>query len=274
MLLYHHTTIETLALILRHKTIRFNRLDQVNDLEENVYTNGVKIGKYAFVSCWTTNKEESIPLWKMYTGNGMGVRITLDHDMFKRYDSITGVFKEGEKLPLAEDSFSITPWEDFFSQNYMVLPVQERELGHILKKVQYTDNLEKINNNLVQIVHHPNNIEEIRLRIAEIGMYKHSRWSFEDETRFVIFIFPSHKFNTATEFSKHYNSILYSAWKNGIEPPIKYYDMKLKDDVFDHLEVTMSPSMPLANRIIVESLLKQYAPLAKLKCSLIENKVR
>ena len=31
--IYHYTTIETLALILKHHTIRFNRLDQVDDME-------------------------------------------------------------------------------------------------------------------------------------------------------------------------------------------------------------------------------------------------
>ena len=29
--IYHYTSIETLALILKYKTIRFNRLDQVDD---------------------------------------------------------------------------------------------------------------------------------------------------------------------------------------------------------------------------------------------------
>lgn len=31
MKLYHYTSIETLALILKHKTIRFSRLDRVDD---------------------------------------------------------------------------------------------------------------------------------------------------------------------------------------------------------------------------------------------------
>lgn len=274
MRLYHYTTIETLALILKNQTIRFNRLDQVNDLEENVYSEGVKVGKYSFVSCWTTNKDESIPLWKIYTGNGIGVRISLDHDMFKRYDSITGVFREGETLPLSKDSIFITPFEDFFSKPYMVLPIHESEINSILKKIIYVDNVENANKKVVSHFAHPNNIEEIKLNIPEIGKYKHSRWSFEDETRFVIVIFPNNNYRTAVDFSKNYNSILFSSMKNGIEPPITYYDMKLKNNVFDDLEVTMSPSMPLADKIIVESLLNQYAPQAVLRTSSLEKKVR
>ncbi len=32
--IHHYTNIENLALILKNKTIRFNRLDKVDDLEE------------------------------------------------------------------------------------------------------------------------------------------------------------------------------------------------------------------------------------------------
>lgn len=34
MRIYHYTNIDTLALILKNRTIRFNRLDNVDDLEE------------------------------------------------------------------------------------------------------------------------------------------------------------------------------------------------------------------------------------------------
>ncbi len=36
MKVYHYTSIETLALILKNKSIRFNRLDCVDDLEESI----------------------------------------------------------------------------------------------------------------------------------------------------------------------------------------------------------------------------------------------
>ena len=52
-MLYHYTTIDTLALMLKNKTIRFNRLDKVDDVEEDAFSNGVHLGRYIFVSCWT-----------------------------------------------------------------------------------------------------------------------------------------------------------------------------------------------------------------------------
>ena len=79
MKIYHYTNIETLALILKNKTIRFNRLDQVDDLEEGkVKSLGVQFCKYVFASCWTDVAEESIPLWKMYGGDSGGIRISLE----------------------------------------------------------------------------------------------------------------------------------------------------------------------------------------------------
>ncbi|RGQ47520.1 hypothetical protein DWY92_19075 [Bacteroides uniformis] len=86
MKIYHYTNIEALALILKNQTIRFNRLDKVDDIEEgNAESWGVKFCKYVFVSCWTDIKEENIPLWKMYSGDTGGIRIALEQEMFKEY---------------------------------------------------------------------------------------------------------------------------------------------------------------------------------------------
>ena len=86
MKLYHYTSIETLALILKNGTIKFNRLDTVDDLEEAGYTSdGMQLGKYMFVSCWTKSSEENIALWSMYADKGKGIRIELDEDMFREY---------------------------------------------------------------------------------------------------------------------------------------------------------------------------------------------
>ena len=86
MKIYHYTNLESLALILKNKTIRFNRLDKVDDIEEgNAESYGVRFCKYVFVSCWTENPIESIPLWKIYSGEFGGVRISVEQEMFQEY---------------------------------------------------------------------------------------------------------------------------------------------------------------------------------------------
>lgn len=84
MKIYHYTTIQTLALILKHKTFRFNRLDRVDDMEESAYGSGPtrsKLSQYCFVSCWTKSDEENLALWNMYT-RYKGIRIGMDEMPF------------------------------------------------------------------------------------------------------------------------------------------------------------------------------------------------
>lgn len=61
MMIYHYTTIDSLALTLKNQTLLFNRLDCVDDIEEgSVESSGIYIGKCVFVSCWTESKEGSV----------------------------------------------------------------------------------------------------------------------------------------------------------------------------------------------------------------------
>ena len=48
-IIHHYTNIEVLSLILKNRTLRFNRLDRVDDPEEsNFISNGVDLGPYTF----------------------------------------------------------------------------------------------------------------------------------------------------------------------------------------------------------------------------------
>lgn len=62
MKIYHYTTIDVLALILKNLTLRFTRLDHVDVLEEaKIEQSQYDLSKFLFVSCWTENGEESLP---------------------------------------------------------------------------------------------------------------------------------------------------------------------------------------------------------------------
>lgn len=89
--LYHYTSIETLALILKNKTLCFNNLLNVDDSEEAETFDMGKFGKFVYVSCWTDDEQESIPLWNLYTPDMHGVRIRLPRYPFKKY-----LYKKGE----------------------------------------------------------------------------------------------------------------------------------------------------------------------------------
>ena len=48
--LYHYTSLESLALILKNRTIRLNPLDKMDDIQEQKTADIENIGKFVFVS--------------------------------------------------------------------------------------------------------------------------------------------------------------------------------------------------------------------------------
>ena len=69
--LYHYTTVESLLFILINRVLKFNKVDNFNDLSESIRNEYVKF----FASCLTYSKEESIPLWHIYANKENGIRI-------------------------------------------------------------------------------------------------------------------------------------------------------------------------------------------------------
>ena len=254
--IYQYTSIDTLALILQSKQILFNRLDKVDDLEEGgIIPNGVKIGKYVFVSCWTENSEENIPLWKMYT-NGVGVRIGLKKDMFKDF-FLSGKTYDGY---LNGSIKSKIPLDEFSNPNYFVLPLFDENYGFFYRKIQYVDSVVDKTNKSIEENH-----GSMSISFKDVGTYKNRRWAFQEESRFVIAIIPKSpclKFTDA-----EYGNWLAAALKNNIELPLDKYFLYLKDEVFDYLEICLSPNISYAKKLIVEALRDKYAPNAIIKDS-------
>jgi hypothetical protein len=150
-LLYHYTSIENLALILKNKTICFNNLLNVDDIEEVETSDMGKFGKYINVSCWTEEKEESIPLWNLYTPNMRGVRIGLPKFPFKKYHFNKGSYHLINDI----DTYINQEWE--YSINCgSITPDQP-----ILVKIEYTED----DNLLKPIIRECNNLSDLNLFI-------------------------------------------------------------------------------------------------------------
>lgn len=89
--LYHYTSLDSLALILENRTLRLMPLTSMDDPQESRTKDVENLGRFFFASCWTDEREESIPMWNMYSPLASGVRISLPPLPFKRY------------LPLSQD---------------------------------------------------------------------------------------------------------------------------------------------------------------------------
>lgn len=267
--IFHYTTIENLALILKNRNIRFNRLDHVDDREEaKIKSSGKNLSQYFFVSCWTRDAIENIPLWKMYTNNGLGVRICLDEDPFVDY-------------PLPKDPYSIIinrekikdskiPTNQIFGRDSSIIPVINEEYG-FLKDIEYVDNAIAQTSECLQIKTNEQNIH-VLFSYEKIGYFKSKNWAFEKEARFVIPIFPisSDSYHNKKEWNEEMIRMIYY---NSPNRKINEYFLSLKDEVLNNIIVRLSPNAKFEHFIIVESLLKQYTTKGILERSQLADKI-
>lgn len=269
-MIYHYTTIESLALILKNKTLLFNRLDCVDDLEEgSVVSSGIYVGRYVFVSCWTESGEECIPLWKMYGNDRFGVRIGLEKDMFKKYfvkDPKWGGQKWRGSMLLS------LPPEEFEREDYFILPIQSIASDYFYRKVQYVDDVEVKTRDSVIITSNTDGTFSGHISFGEIGRYKHKRWAFQNESRFVLTIFPFNPILCPNQ--DEVGTLALNACLQNKELAFTKYFMNLDERVFDNMEITLSPSATEGQRTLVDALVKLYAPNAVVKSSSLGRLVR
>ena len=270
MKIYHYTNLESLAMILKNKTIRFNRLDKVDDLEEgNTESLGICFCKYVFASCWTENSDESIPLWKMYGGDFGGIRISMEREMFQEY-----IISNLDFGGLKPQGFIITkiPPEDLAHSDFWILPVLDYDNDLFYRRIKYVDDVFQYTKDAIQLTNIKDGHGNMNMQMKLFGYYKNKRWEFQNETRFVLYILP---FNPMLEGANPDISSIVMHCLLGNKPlPFTYYDMKLKDEVLDKMEITLSPSASDAERIIVRALIDKYAPNAQIHNSAFGEVVR
>ena len=182
--LYQYTTVETLALILKSHTIKFNSLINVDDMEEAKGEDVDIAGKLVFVSCWTDSKEENIALWNMYANKMKGIRIALPVYPFSVNKKSVEEQADKFNLSLIEYSQSIISlpenvclWEDNKIDYYQ------------LREITYTDDEKK----LFPILLKKNDEDKISLRNLELGTNKRKCWEFQREWRYLIYL--GYRFN-------------------------------------------------------------------------------
>lgn len=258
MKLYHYTSIETLALILKHKQILFNRLDNgVDDIEETCLSSSAfAISNRFFVSCWTKNPNENLALWKLYTKNGTGVRIGLPDNMFDNNPPLPNQFCV--QIPKIYD---------------------ERKCGILSKAL---DN--RISNlRLFQVTYVDNVIDYIKRGIGDydnrrrslnleiLSATKNKIWEFQDEMRFVINGMPFSK-HDKTNKAKIIDKTSEMIDVNG--KSLKSICIDLTPQAFNDISITLGPCCSEAHRLLVEAIVeKANLPLDIIKESIMHGKV-
>jgi hypothetical protein len=233
--LFHYTTINNLALILKSKSIRFGRLDSVNDPNEGISSDFNSLAQYLFVSSWTATREENFALWNMYTPKMRGVRIELELPIFNSY-KINNI-----------DNY-LVPEEKFFDyeSNLFIIPGFNEPY-----RINYSDADEIVN---------PKILTSIGLATSKLGHHKRTIWSFEEEYRYRLEIYPIDPTITSDFFTDKYQSLI----TKRVPPSVNHYFIQIAQQSFKKMVITSGPRIELGDFEIMESLINNYNPACDL----------
>lgn len=267
--LYHYVSLETLALILRNRTIRFSRLDKVDDPQEQRSADSQNLGKMKLVSCWTSSDEESIPMWREYAGAECGVRIQMKSYPFKEYSvSTESLSKLSHDAVLNAPGGSFDglhlPIEDFWDRSYHFKEMARSV--EMLHEVQYTNDKSLL---FPEVIRSCGN-GWVEADLSALGIQKATAWSYQGEWRYVLTAVPVgiasiikgdvEAVNRATEV------IL-----DRCDPEIpSFYDLVISNEAFASMKIVASPKMTPGNRVILDALVQKYAPGIEVAESSIE----
>lgn len=261
--LYHYTTLETLELILQNKTIRFNSLQCVDDLEEKETSDAGDFGKYCFVSCWTKSPSEDIPLWSMYSKNGKGVRVRLCKNPFKLFSHPV------QEIAMTKGGVVVERYRGDYYNSYISEPNLTHDYNvflneNILDEVIYTQDESLI---YPKIFKNTN-----QASFNQIGIYKSEKWRFQEESRYHFMVLP---FNRGKIMEYLANpSLAYDDMFSQRELPIYFIDLHLDEDKINDMEIMLGFNADEEDYEYAKSLVEKYNPTATLIKSELTGKVK
>ncbi|MDD3231187.1 MAG: DUF2971 domain-containing protein [Oscillospiraceae bacterium] len=241
--LYHYTSLESLASILKNKTIRFNQLARLDDLQEGQSQDLEHYEEFIFASSWTEESKENIPMWKMYSSQFSGIRI---------------------KMPV--NPFTVKPI-DYQGKPWFVAQCSEGQSQAFLRKVEYIDDNDEQLNPTALLDRGSGYIHATPL----LGWHKSTAWEFQKEWRYLLYFGPVNKaeMNSPDTFRKATKRFRQRGYL-----PFTHVDLPLRDDIFSQVEITYSPWFTEGNKILLQCLLNTYAPCIKVQASSLTGKIR
>lgn len=269
--LYHYTSIDILALILKNHTIRLNPLNKLDDLQEQKTADVENLGKFVFVSSWTSDEEESIPMWKMYTNPLSGVRIKMPKNPFvtkgtslKDIIAKTGM-KAGKGSDQSEKAQTFLDFSELMSNGYYS---PQAWCGEILKEIQYTDDQSLLEPKVSEITD-----TNIKIDIGKLGIYKSKYWEFQKEWRYIMSFIPLYFKGGPEGVSQSVNMTVQKLLLGIENPPFAYYDLSIDSEFYRQMEITCSPKITDGNRVILYDLVEKYNKSAIVKESALYGKL-
>lgn len=271
--LYHYTNIDTLALILKNRTIRFNSLINMDDLQERQVADLETMAGIVFVSCWTDQEHEIIPMWKMYSSLDAGIRIKMRSFPFEKYEGIPEKLNHfnGRYAVSGQERYDYTliSEDEMINQRFWCPDALHAEDNAYLYKVEYTNDKEKLYPTLFR---EGDKGKYIKMNL--LGKYKSEYWSFQNEWRYLLQCYPDH-FTLNEELQARFVEIATNLIKNGdFKPIFSHIDLKVSQESFEDMEITLAPCVTEGQRAIVEALKASYNPNLVIRDSALSGLIR
>jgi len=246
--LYHYTSIETLALILANRTLRFSRLDAVNDPEEASACDLPNAATLVFASCWTAQHRESLAMWRMYTPDMQGLRIALPNNPFTGRHK-PAIFDKGGAMQRIDGEIVVTRENDGLGiKSYYVTGPN---------KIYYNDE-ERYRNSSCLL----DEGDRWTVQLHDLGMVKNTYWAFEEEWRYKVLATFSETILKELDPRSHPGLDL-------IHFPVRERAVFVALDTgcIQNMDVLLGPCVSAGQELAVKALLSVYAPSATLKKS-------
>lgn len=261
--IFHYTSIENLLLILKTKSICFNSLENVDDMEEKETEDLKNFGRFYYVSCWNKSSKESIPLWTMYSQDMKGVRIELPVFPFKKFYYSAGEFY------FKDDTIEYIDVNRLYNDTKMVM----LDEGIKLFDIEYTDN-EKL---LYPTIKNIKSKNLLKYDFSKLGKYKRSNWSFQEECRYGVLMVPwNMQYLKKVKYIKSSNNEemneIVNELKNLLENPntivpCKRFYLEIEPDTLKKMKILLGPRVTEAQEEIVKLIVKEYCPEIKISRS-------
>ena len=251
-LVYHYTSINTLALILKNRTIRLNCLKNVDDMDEGLVDGFGNLSDYFFASSWTEDGMENIALWNMYAPNMTGVRIGLPCDML-----------------------NLTYDEDHFITNGLVYgsdsdkEILIKMFGASLPQPVVYDS-EGMKRQLFS--YKSGSKENLEINSKYLGLAKNNQWEFQQESRFRVLAIPKNHICCNMRYKPDVNACLALIVKEPFS--IDYIDLPLKNEALKKMEIMLGPNCIDSDKIVVESLVRNLLNSKNIKIEKSQLKIR
>ncbi len=256
--LYHYTSLETLALILTNKSLCFNTLLNVDDIEEAETSDMGLFGKYVYVSCWTDEAQESIAMWQLYTPNMHGVRIQLPIYPFKKH-----YYRAGE-FHFSEDATSYIDIRKVYDENKATIVSNLPQLWQVTytsdeallrPQIRSGDSIGDYAD-ILNINNPKKNHCKIRYNLGQLGKYKSEVWSFQKEWRYWISMSPwGMKESEAATLDKH-RDFADRLENTATKPPYERFFVALSEEAISQMQIVFGPRMTEAEKILAKHLLR------------------